>query len=147
MIPTIRPYLVSDSARMLAIFDANTPAFFAVNERGDFIRYLSENADRYAIVERSGTIVAGFAVAPGAAGRAHLNWILVDPALQGGGIGGVMMTAATTRALELGAATLEIAASQHSAPFFGRFGAQELGQTKDGWGPGMHRIDMELSLS
>jgi hypothetical protein len=42
---------------------------------------------------------------------------------------------------------LDVAASQHSAPFFARFGARELARTDDGWGPGMHRVDMELPLA
>lgn len=143
---SIRRYGISDQGRMLAIFDANTPAFFAVGERVDFARYLDENAARYEVCEQDGGIVAGFAVAPGTVGRAHLNWILVDPAAQGGGIGNAMMDAARQRALDQGAAMLDIAASQHSAPFFLRHGAHALGRTDNGWGPGMHRIDMELPL-
>ncbi|WEJ98749.1 MAG: GNAT family N-acetyltransferase [Candidatus Sphingomonas phytovorans] len=143
---SIRHYVASDRDRMLAIFDANTPQFFAVNERADFVRYLDGNAGLYAVCEREGSIVAGFAVARGTAGRAHLNWILVDPAAQGGGIGNAMMGAARTRAADQGATILDIAASQHSAPFFLRHGAHALGRIENGWGPGMHRIDMELSL-
>src|SRR4051812_37894637 len=97
----IRRYAETDRDRMLAIFDANTPVFFAVNERADFMRYLDENAGLYMVVERGADLAAGFAAAPGAAGRAHLNWILVDPAMQGGGIGAAMMAAAKERALGL----------------------------------------------
>lgn len=143
---SIRHYAASDRDRMLAIFDANTPQFFAVNERADFVRYLDGNAGLYAVCEREGAIVAGFAVARGTAGRAHLNWILVDPVAQGGGIGNAMMDAARTRAAGQGATMLDIAASQHSAPFFLRHGAHALGRVENGWGPGMHRIDMELPI-
>ena len=146
MAVSIRRYDISYRDRMLAIFDANTPAFFAANERMDFARYLDENAVRYEVCEQDGEIVAGFAVAPGTMGRAHLNWILVDPTAQGGGIGNAMMDAARQRALDQGAAMLDIAASQHSAPFFLRHGAHALGRTDNGWGPDMHRIDMELPL-
>jgi GNAT superfamily N-acetyltransferase len=143
---SIRQYGASDRDRMLAIFDANTPQFFAVDERADFSRYLDENGARYEVCERDGAIVAGFAIAPGTAGRAHLNWILVDPSAQGGGIGKAMMQAALKRARDQGAAMLDIAASQHSAPFFLCHGARALARIDDGWGPGMHRIDMELAL-
>ena len=146
MAVSIRRYDMSYRDRMLAIFDANTPAFFAANERMDFARYLDENAVRYEVCEQDGRIVAGFAVAPGTMGRAHLNWILVDPTAQGGGIGNAMMDAARQRARDQGAAILDIAASQHSAPFFLRHGAHALGRTDNGWGPDMHRIDMELPL-
>ena len=143
---SIRCYDIADRDRMLAIFDANTPAFFAVGERVDFDRYLDENALRYEVCEQDGRVVAGFAIAPGIMGRAHLNWILVDPTAQGGGIGNAMMDAARQRAVDQGAAMLDIAASQHSAPFFLRHGACALGRIDNGWGPGMHRIDMELPL-
>ena len=146
MAVSFRRYDITDRDRMLAIFDANTPAFFAVGERADFDRYLDENAARYEVCERDGGIVAGFAIAPGIMGRAHLNWILVDPAAQGGGIGNAMMDAARQLALDQGAAMLDIAASQHSAPFFLRHGASALGRIGNGWGPDMHRIDMELPL-
>ncbi len=43
-----------------------------------------------------------------------------------------------------GAAVLHMAASHRSAPFFARFGARETATTPHGWGPDMHRVDMEL---
>ena len=39
---------------------------------------------------------------------------------------------------------LHIAASHKSAPFFAKFGAQELATVVDGFGPAMHRVDMIL---
>jgi hypothetical protein len=39
---------------------------------------------------------------------------------------------------------LHIAASHKSAPFFAKFGAQELTTIVNGWGPAMHRVDMLL---
>lgn len=39
-----------------------------------------------------------------------------------------------------------ISASQHSAPFFARFGAVQKSFLENGWGPGMHRIEMEIAL-
>jgi len=41
---------------------------------------------------------------------------------------------------------LDIAASQKSAPFFARFGAVETAHIPGGWGPVLHRVDMELPL-
>jgi hypothetical protein len=42
---------------------------------------------------------------------------------------------------------VDIAASQKSAAFFARFGAVTLKVVDNGWGTGMHRIDMELPLT
>jgi hypothetical protein len=41
--------------------------------------------------------------------------------------------------------TLRISASHKSAPFFAKFGARERDRIPNGWGPGMHRVEMELA--
>ena len=41
---------------------------------------------------------------------------------------------------------IKIAANHLSAPFFAKFGAKTVLETKDGWAPDMHRVDMELHL-
>jgi hypothetical protein len=41
---------------------------------------------------------------------------------------------------------VDIAASHLSEPFFTKFGAVRTGFENDGWGQGMHRVDMELRL-
>ena len=145
MTPAFRPYASSDAAACLALFDANCPRFFAPHERADYEAYLARAGD-YRVGEVGSVVRAAFGVAAGRPGRVHLNWILVDPGSQGSGIGRAMMAAASARARELGASRIDIAASQHSEPFFARFGAHALARTEHGWGPGMHRVDMELEL-
>jgi len=75
-----------------------------------------------------------------------MNWIMIDPARHGRGIGSAVMAEILARAHQLGCAAIDIAASQLSAPFFARFGANEVRRTSNGWGPGMHRVDMLLPL-
>ena len=41
---------------------------------------------------------------------------------------------------------IDIAASHLSAPFFTKFGASTLSETPNGWGQGMHKVDMEIVL-
>ena len=43
--------------------------------------------------------------------------------------------------------TIDIAASHLSAPFFKKFGAIEIKIIEDGWGKGMHRVNMKLKLN
>lgn len=145
MTPDFRSYLPGDAEACLALFDANCPRFFAPGERADYAAYL-ERVSAYRVCVADGVVCGAFGVAPGLPGRAHLNWILIDPASQGVGIGRAMMLAAMADARGGGAMVLDIAASQHSAPFFARFGARELSHMPDGWGPGMHRIDMALEI-
>jgi GNAT superfamily N-acetyltransferase len=141
----VRRYADTDRDACLGLFDANCPRFFAPGERADFVDYLESRAAEYRVCERDGAIVAAFGVALGD-GRARLNWIMVDPAAQGSGAGREMIGATLAEARAADARAVDIAASHLSAPFFARFGARELARTEDGWGPGMHRVDMALEL-
>ncbi len=136
-------YRPARQAACLALFDANCPAFFAPNERPDYEAFLDRAGGAYTLATLGDHLAGAFGLMPaGAPGRAHLNWILLHPDRQGAGLGRAIMAEATRQAQTLGAGQVDIAASQHSAPFFARFGAEEVGSMPDGWGPGMHRIDM-----
>jgi GNAT superfamily N-acetyltransferase len=141
------PFDEAGRDRCLALFDANCPEFFAPNERPDYALFLDRHGGAYTTCQIDGRIDAAFGViAAGPAGRAHLNWILVDPRSQGAGLGRAIMAETRRLALRMDRACIDIAASHRSAPFFSRFGARELSRTPDGWGPGMHRVDMEWAL-
>ena len=139
-----RPYRPADKADCLAIFDANCPAYFAPNERDDYEEFLGDCGERYEICLCSGKIGGAFGLFFGPGNKASLNWILLNPSLQGRGIGRSVMKRIQAQASGGGAQLILIAASHKSAPFFARFGAREIDTTRDGWGPGMHRVDMEL---
>ncbi|MBQ1500741.1 MAG: GNAT family N-acetyltransferase [Sphingomonas sp.] len=145
MSPGIRAFGEADLSACLALFDANCPRFFAPNERAEFVAYLRAHAGAYRLYERGGRVIAAFGVAL-RGDRARLNWIMVDPEAQGSGAGGAMIAATIASARAGGARVIDIAASHLSEPFFARHGARARGRIADGWGPGMHRVDMELSL-
>jgi GNAT superfamily N-acetyltransferase len=141
------PYDAAARDRCLALFDANCPEFFAPNERADYADFLDRHGGAYTTCTVDAEIVGAFGViAASEPGRMHLNWILIDPASQGVGLGRAIMTETRRLAQLSGGSCVDIAASHRSAPFFGRFGARELSRTPDGWGPGMHRVDMEWDL-
>ena len=141
------PYEADDRGACLAMFDANCPDFFAPNERADYALFLEAMAaGGYHVGRVEGRALCAFGVTAQADGSAGLNWIRTAPEARGAGHGRAMMAAAETMALDLGARLVHIAASQHSAPFFARFGAVEISRTEDGWGPAMHRIDMEWPI-
>ncbi|HVT37951.1 MAG TPA: GNAT family N-acetyltransferase [Gemmatimonadaceae bacterium] len=142
-----RPYTAGDRTACLAIFDANCPEFFAPNEREDYAGFLDSVSEAYTIVHTGGGAIGAYGVFPGAApSECRLSWILLDPALHGRGIGRVVMSRAAEAARTHGATVLRIAASQKSAPFFAHFGATVTCTTPAGWGPGMHRVDMDLAV-
>lgn len=143
---SFRPYTGADRDACLAIFQANCPGFFVPSERVDYKRFLDAVPDGYEVCEIAGRVVAAFGLVDDDAKDVNLNWIMIDPGSQGVGIGSAIMK----RVLSLGGASqsslIKIAASHKSAPFFARFGAVVKLHTKDGWGSGMDRVDMELHL-
>ncbi len=140
-----RDYRDADRAACLALFDANCPAFFAPNERDDYEHWLSDASERgYQLACMDEVVVGAFGLRADTSAAAALNWIMISPDHQGRGIGGAMMARVIDEARAARIGTVHIAASQHSAPFFARFGAREIRQTPDGWGLGMHRVDMVL---
>ena len=144
--PSFRPYNSTDRETCLAIFDANCPSFFAPNERADYISFLDATPEDYEVCEVDRGIVAAFGLTPGDANDNRLVWIMLDPGSQGAGIGSVIMQRIISQSRDSGSWMIRIAASQKSAPFFAKFGAKVTAHTKDGWGPGMDRVDMEIVL-
>lgn len=143
-VPVFRPYRPADRDACLALFDANCPEWFAPDERAGYETFLAAVPGGYEVVECDGAIAAAFGVLRPAE-TWHLNWIMVSPAVHGRGIGRAIVARARDLLRDGGGSTLHIAASHKSAPFFAKFGAREVGRIPDGWGPGMHRVDMVLA--
>ena len=143
---SFRPYSKADRQDCLALFDANCPTFFAPNERVDYESFLDGKPDGYEICETKGRVVGAFGLLDAGEARMNLCWILLDPQIQGLGIGSRIMKRAISIGRASRAPAIGIAASHKSAPFFARFGAVTITHTENGWGPGMDRVDMELLL-
>ncbi|MFK8041131.1 GNAT family N-acetyltransferase [Congregibacter sp.] len=142
---SFRSFRTDDLQSCLALFDANCPEFFAPNERADYEGFLSKNPATYIVATRNEKLVAAYGVSSNGQ-RSSLNWILLARECQGLGLGSTIMKRVVAQAIELKTPVLCIAASHISAPFFARFSAVAGKTTWDGWGPGMHRVDMELPL-
>lgn len=143
---TFRPYRDADYQACIDIFDANCPEFFAPNERQEYRAFLGDLTEGYEVCEVNGYVAGAFGLF-GAGERAKgLNWILLDPRVQGIGIGSRIMERVAYVSRTSGVKIVRISASHKSAPFFKRFGAKPISVTEDGWGPGMHRVKMELQL-
>jgi GNAT superfamily N-acetyltransferase len=139
-----RPYRESDRETCLQLFDANCPAFFAPNERSDYERFLGAAIDRYQLCLIDGRVVGAYGIYPDGTDSLALRWIVLSPQVQRKGLGTAMMNRIVAELRQVEGARLRISASHKSAPFFARFGARERKRIPDGWGPGMHRVEMEL---
>jgi len=142
--PSFRSYQARDRATLLGLFDANCPAFFAPNERADYEIFLDTTSADYEVCLLADLVVGAYGLRPEPDNGLALRWILLAPQYQGHGLGSAMMARVLTRARDNGADYLYIGASHKSAPFFARFGARETATIPNGWGPGMHRVDMTL---
>lgn len=143
---TFRPYSFAERETCLSLFDANCPEFFAPNERADYSNFLDTTPSGYELCIANDQVAGAFGLIGTGTLRRSLNWIMLNPQFQGLGIGSAVMARVTALAIVAGLETVDIAASHKSAPFFAKFGASTTGTIPDGWGPGMHRVDMSLSI-
>ena len=128
----------------LELFDLNCPGFFAPNEWDDYKAFLAESPVGYRVILLDQKVVAAFGFRiQQPKGRGLISWIMVSPECKGQGVGSEMMARVRQAAKENETPVVDIAASHLSAPFFSRFGATEIDTLPHGWGPGMHRVNME----
>ncbi|KIP67337.1 acetyltransferase [Vibrio harveyi] len=139
-------YQSGDREDCLDVFDENCPEFFAPNERSDYADFLDSSPEGYEVCMLGGDIIGAVGLSGEESQNQSINWIMISPKAQGLGIGSIFMKRAINLANERGLGHIKIAASHLSAPFFCKYGAVSIGEVKDGWGPDMHRIDMELHL-
>lgn len=141
--PDFRPYQPADRAACLALFDGNCPRFFAPNERAGYEELLAAAPAGYEVCRLENRIVGAFGVLREASSLT-LRWILLEPGVQGHGLGRAIMDRVTATVRAQGGGPLLIAASHQSAAFFASFGAREARRTPDGWNPGLHRVDLQV---
>ena len=142
--PLFRVYATTDRAECLRLFDENCPEFFAPNERENYIDFLTHDSKDYVVASSEDKILAayGFHLLPENA--AALHWILLSRSSQGQGLGSLIMSGVLSQMRDSNRSPLYISASHKSAPFFSRFGAIEISRQPDGWGSGLHRVEMRI---
>ena len=143
-ITKFRTYRDTDRQACTNIFNANCPEFFAPNELQEYEDFLERVPGDYEVCEVDGRVLGAFGLFVDGENIKSLNWILLDPQTQGIGVGSTNMERVIQLSRSSKTRVVKIAASHKSAPFFARFGASTTSMTKNGWGPGMDRVDMEL---
>lgn len=146
----LRPWRAEDRDLGEALFDSNTPRYFAAIEKADFLAFVDDLPGPYFVLETlDGEALGcgGYAGEPQAASVAALCWGIVRGDLHGHRLGERLLTERLTRiAAQPGFETVRIETTQHSRGFFARYGFVETGHTPDGFAPGMDRVDMTLRL-
>lgn len=144
---TFRPYTTIDQQSCIDLFDANCPEYFAPEERAHYLQFLATCPQGYELCDVKGSVVGAFGLfdVDTHSSEKILRWILLDTQAQGLGIGSTIMARVAESAIAAGATVVHIATSHKAKAFFEKFGAQVQSVTGNGWGPGMHRVDMSIS--
>ena len=146
----IRPFVRADEAACLAIFDGNTPRYFAPAERPEFVRFLETSTSPYFVATaQDGSVIGcgGYSVDSNAV-SANLTWGMVQRSWHGRGIG-EMLLLARIAAIEASptVALIRATTSQHVRGFFERHGFKLVRIDPDGLAQGLDRVEMERPLS
>lgn len=159
MFITIRPYTPTDKPACIAAFKSNMPRFFAPAELPDFEEWLREQDARYtsplknnneqyyvALLNKKVIGCGGYYIDT-AKQEAKMTWGLITNSLHKRGFGKqlfryrVNVIRSVCPLCRIGLDT-----TQHAYSFFGKLGFTVTRITKNGYGPGLDRYDMELPV-
>jgi len=146
--PTLTPYQSSERKTLLAIFDANTPRFFAPAERAAFEHFLDDPQGDFRVLrnEEGETIGCG-GILVDEKGEAGLNWGMIAPPHQGTGYGWWMALERLSWIASMPEArTVVFDTSQETVGFYTRLGFRVVAVQVDGYGPGLHKHDLAVEV-
>lgn len=135
-------YTPSKFEECLELFELNCPAYFAEEERKDFRKFLEYERDIYLLGYENDSLVCCFGMTEHNIDLCSLSWIMVHPNHHKNGYGDEMMSYFISYANEKNKKTALISTSQYANNFFEKYGAKEIAFVENGWGKGMHKIDM-----
>lgn len=146
----LRPYTPDDQLACLAIFDSNTPDYFAVSERSEFAAFLDDDTSSpyFVVTEQPDAVIAcgGFFRIPHAP-VGILSWGMVSRTRQQQGIGSFLLWQRLYRLSQDPSITaVKLQTSQHTARFFEKAGFTTEQITEHGFGAGLHQYTMQLEL-
>ena len=143
---SFKKYKERDKIACLSLFDDNCPKYFAANEKIDYKSFLDKITDDYLVCDYAGKIAGAFGLFKLNSKECRLHWILLSPKFQNIGIGSSIMLYCIELALAQHTKAIHIATSQVAFKFFEKHEALVTKKTLNGFGPGMDKIDMIISL-
>ncbi len=154
----IRLYHPEDRAQCLQIFHGNCPQYFDPAEEALFTQCLDRldqglviheqaKASAFYVLEQNEIILAcgGYYIAMDEAAAA-MAWGMVDNSHHKEGLGSALLDYRIHHLRQYYPNHLiRLDTSQHTYPFFERFGFEVTTVTKDAYGPGLDRVDMTIN--
>lgn len=147
--PLLRPYLVSDRAACVGLFEGNVPAYFGEHEKDDFLRCIDQEIDPYFVLEDGRGQLAGYggyAVHPAMPATAGLTWGMIRRDLHGQGLGRCLLTGRLERIRAEGRFTEVRIETTPMSRGFARFGFLPIRTQSNGFGRGYDLVEMSLSI-
>jgi ribosomal-protein-alanine N-acetyltransferase len=148
----IRAYTHTDRQACLEAFKSNVPVYFSEQEVTDFTIFLEGLENGAYIIPYYVITYNQMVMGCGGYERDEKNrtfalaWGLIHNDFHKLGFGEKLLQYRLEQIKEWHKnATVIIDTTQHSAPFFEKYGFVTKKETTDYYAPGMHRIDMELS--
>lgn len=133
----------------MALFDSNCPKYFMMDERSEFETFLDNLECDYSVLLVDGNVVGCGGIHVNAdTGEGRLCWGMVDQSHHRTGLGKALLEyrLAGIKA-DPNATHICIDTSQHTAPFFAKYGFIKTVHKKDGIGPGIDHVEMRLELT
>jgi GNAT superfamily N-acetyltransferase len=144
----LRPYQPADRDQCLGLLDSNTPRFFDAGERRKFEGFLDQLSCPYFVMEHDGAMVGcgGYAMEQEKT-SARLVWGMVRSDSQKLGLGRYLLLFRLREITKVGGIQMvHLDTSQHSAQFYEKQGFKISRIIKDGYGPGLDRVEMMMKL-
>lgn len=144
----LRKYRNEDFDALLELFRRNTPSAFAPEEEAEFRTYLLTELEDYFVWEENGKVLAGGGINYHPEEKEiRLSWDMVDPSIQGKGIGKALFQYRFRHILSKHQyVKLVVRTSQMAHEFYGKRGFQLVYTEKDYWAPGYDLYFMTLNL-
>lgn len=152
---TIKEYLPDYKNRLLEIFESNMPLYFAEEELQLFFDFLDRDAFQrgsYSVIFDSGNIVGCGGIALNQPSKytnelhVIMTWGMIDNKFHKNGFGKKLLLFRVKQAKELyPEVKIALGTTQHTFPFFEKYGFKTVAFEKDHWAKGLDLYQMELS--
>lgn len=144
----LQPYTPADRATCLNIFDGNVPKYFGAEERAEFEAFLDNLPSPYFTLVLDNKIIGcgGYGNRNGNNdGIGFFCWGMIANARHKQGHGTILAEARIeAMRKDPNVVSVQLNTSQHTAPFYARFGFDIIKTTKNGFSDGLDDIEMKL---
>lgn len=145
----IRLYAAKDKPGIITLLRQNTPAYFAPSEEADFKHYLDYEQEDYFVYEEDGRIVGAGGINYFPEEKiARISWDMVDPAMQGKGIGKKLTQFRIEHILkDPRIAIIVVRTSQLAYTFYEKMGFEVVSIKQDYWAKNYHLYLMQMPIT